>query len=115
MPPSSPPPPADHAHAPGDRCAHGGQPPGVERSYSTNDRLAHVLLVALCKQHGVTAYRKTKAATRVYVVAPDAATLDRLEARLAELLPKLDAALRPALDAFVREHTGVTLPAPGTR
>jgi hypothetical protein len=112
--PPKPPASADHAHDGGLRCGQCGHLHGVERSYQANDRMLHLLLVALCTQLGLEAYRKSKTSTRVYVVAPDDATLDRLEARLHELLPKLDAELLKVVEAFVREHTGLAISAPKT-
>ncbi len=94
-------------------CPHCGQPAGIERSYEMNDRMFQMLLLALCRQQGIQAYRKgRKTSSRIYVLGPDSAALDRLEARMRELSAKLDIELSKVTAAFLREHTGVELALP---
>jgi hypothetical protein len=113
--PHSPAHPA-HTHAHDAACPECGRTAGIERAIETNDRMIYMLVVALCRQQGVEVYRKgSKTSLTAYVRSQDAAALDRLEARLNELTPKLDAALSAVLADFVREHTGFELRIPGER
>ena len=105
------PPAVPHTHT--EHCAVCGEARTVERSYTVNDRMLRMLIGSLARQRGLTVTRPTrKTSMTVYVAGPDAATLDAFDARLDELMAKLDAQLLAVTEAFLREHTGAAPPRP---
>jgi len=71
---------------------------------------SRTLLLALCRSMNLEAYRDdTRSPTTLFVTAP-AAMHDELEARIEDLVPKLDDQLMALTASFIREHCGIDVP-----
>lgn len=102
--------PDQHTHEGSGHCETCGHQHRVERAYKSGDRLLRALFLALARKMDLEAYSKgRKASATIYVAAPDSASLDRFDARLAELAPRLDAELMKLVQIFVKTHVGVDL------
>ncbi len=100
---------SDHEHTPG-HCAHCGHPQRVEAIVEINDRMHHLVAMALADRLGLETRRDgPKASTEFVVLAPDDATLDRYEDTLRQLNPLLEAKLLAVTVAFVKKHVGVAI------
>lgn len=104
---------ASGGHVHEENCAVCGRAPGEDRKYTVTDEFFAVLLKGVCTSLDLAVSRaSTRSKTTFIVRAPNAATHERLRARLAELQRGYELALLGAASAYLREHCGVELRLP---
>lgn len=103
-----------HRHDDDVRCEQCGNAMKIERSYKIDDRFLRALVAGLASDVGIDAFTKGRKKGTIYVASTDVILLDRFDARLRELAPRLDAELLTLATRFIREHTGTEIKTPAT-